>query len=198
MQYSFSICAAPPTPLLRSLHHLIINNLTYNMSGSDIIQILCVAAAQIVHRNTIRGSVMNTIIPSILRTARRARINQFHARRRILVERKPFSKFAAKLTDKQFRRYFRMSKIYFQLLVDEIEDVVGSDNFKSERYLNNLVASEGDGSRNIAVAHLRSTGGMLSGEIKLALTLRVRGGGGHIWIWHSSSTYPSIMFIKLW
>ena len=96
------------------------------------------------------------------------------------MERKTFSKFASRLTGRQFRRYFRMSKVCFQLLADEIEDIIGPDNFKSERYLNNAIQGHGDGSRNIIVAHQQSTGGMLSGEMKLALSLRVLGGGTYM------------------
>ena len=96
------------------------------------------------------------------------------------MERKTFSKFASRLTDRQFRRYFRMSKVSFQLLADKIEDIIGPDNFKSERYLNNAIQGHGDGSRNIIVAHQQSTGGMLSGEMKLALSLHVLGGGTYM------------------
>ena len=73
-----------------------------------------------------------------------------------------------------------MSKVSFQLLADKIEDIIGPDNFKSKQYLNNAIQGHGDGSRNIIVAHQQSTGGMLSGEMKLALSLRVLGGGTYM------------------
>ena len=98
------------------------------------------------------------------------------------MERKSWQRFAGRLTDRQFRRYFRMSKICFQVLCDEIEDLVGVDEFKSETYLNRLRRTQQypNGSRNIIIAHDRSTGGMLSGEVKLALTLRLLGGGTYL------------------
>ena len=75
-----------------------------------------------------------------------------------------------------------MSKVYFQLLCDKIEDIVGPAVFKSELFINEimkepLVANAG---RNIFAAHEQSTGGMISGEVKLALTLRVLGGGTYM------------------
>ena len=70
----------------------------------------------------------------------------------------------------------------FQVLCDENGDLVGIDKFKSETYLNRLRGTQQfpNGLRNIIIAHNRCTGGMLSGEVKLALTLRLKGGGTYL------------------
>ena len=77
-----------------------------------------------------------------------------------------------------------MSKVYFQILCDKIEDIVGNTTFKSERYLTKMMhpplIANGTRARNIVVANDSSTGGMISGEVKLALTLRILGGGTYM------------------
>ena len=92
--------------------------------------------------------------------------------RRCLV-RKSLDNFQQKLSTKQFRRYFRMERYCFNLLVATIKDNAGEENFKSEQYIQNLES-------NIHTAHKKSTGGYISGEIKLALTLRLLAGGSYL------------------
>ncbi len=117
-------------------------------------------------------------MPSI----RHREVNRYHARRRVRVEQKSWSRTAAKLSDRQFHRYFRLSKAYFQHLCDQIEDIIGPSTFKSELHLNKLMKVHiiPNGARNIIAAHESSTGGMISGQVKLALTLRVLGGGSYM------------------
>jgi len=63
----------------------------------------------------------------------------------------------------------------------EIEDLVGQTNFKSEEYLRHILEyNDGNRSINIVHAHDRSTGGFITGEVKLAITLRVLGGGSYM------------------
>jgi hypothetical protein len=109
-------------------------------------------------------------------------INQASSKNRIFRQRRRWDEFQEKLTDKQFRRYFRMDKECFKLLCERITDTVGQHEFKSEQYLDNL--------RNGVIghkyleamdhAHRKSTGGFISGEIKLALTLRLLAGGSYM------------------
>ena len=55
------------------------------------------------------------------------------------------------------------------------------EEFKSEEYLDNILNNPREGSAmNIVFAHANSTGGFISGEIKLAITLRVLGGGSYL------------------
>ena len=72
------------------------------------------------------------------------------------------------LTDQQFQQYFCMSKSLFQKLCDSIKDSVGAEKFKSEQYLDARLMSLPKQLNNIFHVHLASTGGMISGEVKLA------------------------------
>jgi hypothetical protein len=75
-----------------------------------------------------------------------------------------------------------MLKVYFQLLCDKIKDIVEPDQFTSEVYVNNMLCpftAANHCARNINVAHNSSTGGIIPGEVKLALTLWVLGGDVH-------------------
>ena len=47
-------------------------------------------------------------------------------------QRKSWAEFQSSLTDRQFRRYFRMTWECFHLLCDRIEANVGEEEFKSE------------------------------------------------------------------
>ena len=149
---------------------------------------------------TLRAILANYIVPTIvIPSIRRREVNRYHAIRRLRVRRKLWSRTAAKLSDRQFRRYFRMSKAYFQLLCDQIEDIIGPSTFKSELYLNKLmkVPIIPNGARNIIAAHESSTGGMICGEVKLALTLRVLGGGSYMdmaWIFEISFNHAHKIF----
>ena len=74
-----------------------------------------------------------------------------------------------------------MSKVNFDLLCEKLEEIVGVGEFKSERYLDEVLSPLDDGGfKNIFIAHSLSTGGMICGEIKLALTLRILGGGSYM------------------
>ena len=60
------------------------------------------------------------------------------AKNRRFKRRRSWNGFQDQLSDRQFRRYFRMSRECFQQLCNKIEDNVGSDEFKCERYLREL------------------------------------------------------------
>ncbi len=65
---------------------------------------------------------------------------------------------------------FRMPRISFAFLCDDIRSKVGEDVFKAHEY---LVSRE---SRPMTDAASRALGGVLSGEVKVAMTLRIRQG----------------------
>jgi hypothetical protein len=67
-------------------------------------------------------------------------------------------------------------------LCERIEKNVGPHRFKSEQYLDALRNGEIENKRLEAMdlAHRKSTGGFISGEIKLALTLRLLAGGSYM------------------
>ena len=103
------------------------------------------------------------------------------AKERKFRQRKSWAAFQSNLTDRQFRRYFRMSKECFDLLCDRIKSNVGEREFKSEVYLKQLSHIDLK-SANILKAHEATTGGFISGEIKLALTLRLLAGGSYLYL----------------
>ncbi len=79
-----------------------------------------------------------------------------------------------------------MSKALFQKLCDKIEGIVGPAVFKSEDYLDEILShqlpySDHNHQRtNILLAHEHSTGGFISGEVKVAITLCILGGGSYL------------------
>lgn len=96
------------------------------------------------------------------------------AKNRKCRQRTSWSSFQNRLTNKQFRRYFRMERECFHYLCDRIIANVGEGAFKSEEYLYEMKHGYvvEDRQANILHAHEHTTGGFVSGEVKLALTLR--------------------------
>ena len=76
--------------------------------------------------------------------------------------------------DKQFHQMFRMSKLCFNSLCDRLNDAVGHECFKSEDYLSSTKGL------SMYESHMLSSGGFISGEIKVAITLRFLGGGSYL------------------
>ena len=70
----------------------------------------------------------------------------------------------------------------FAELCERIETNIGLDNFKSEHYLKEVRAGTITEKKksNLVKAHQKSTGGFISGEAKLALTLRLLSGGSYM------------------
>jgi hypothetical protein len=124
--------------------------------------------------------VSKFVLPSI----RLGRINRFHAGHRKYYQRKSWSAFVERLTERQFRRYFRMSKELFTILCRQIEGCIGSAQFKGEEYLEGIMNPQHRDQvhhrNNILFAHAHTTGGIISGEVKLAVTLRILGGGSYL------------------
>jgi hypothetical protein len=99
-------------------------------------------------------------------------------------QRKSWNEFQGKLSDRGFRRMFRMPRHCFTRLCRSIESNVGAEEFKSEEYLESLkkghVGLNGSTRMNHAQTHGIGTGGFVSGEVKLALTLRFMAGGSYL------------------
>ena len=102
-----------------------------------------------------------------LQKKRLCHIRRLQAKRRTKRKRMNFSKFRDYLSDRQFRRMFRMPKTCFEELCDSIREKVGEDEFKSEDYLDSNLSGT---KRKMFRAHELSTGGFISGEVKLALS----------------------------
>ena len=106
------------------------------MSANSYAAVAAAGTVMLSLQHTLRAILANYIFPTIvIPSIRRREVNRYHAIRRLRVSRKSWSRTAAKLSDRQFRRYFRMSKAYFQLLCDQIEDIISPSTFKSELYL---------------------------------------------------------------
>ena len=101
------------------------------------------------------------------RRRRLLRLRRLQAKKRIIKERQSWEAFQTKLSDRQLRRYFRMSRDYFRHLCERVEQNIEWSTFKSEQYLRELCPG----------TVVQSTRGFVSGEVELALTLRVLAGG---------------------
>ena len=77
-------------------------------------------------------------------------------------------------SDQKIQRMFCMTKDCFEELCDSIREKVGEEDFKSEEFLDSNLSGK---KRKMFRAHELSTGGFISGEVKLALSLRILSGG---------------------
>jgi|EP00979_Chaetoceros_neogracilis_P009196 hypothetical protein len=121
------------------------------------------------------------------------------ARHRKFRRRQSWRSFQDKLTDRQFRRYFRMERGCFKLLCERIEENIGRSAFKSESYIRDLRCGRiaNKGKYKMDFAQRKSTGGFISGEVKLALTLRLLAGGTYMdlaLLYETGFTYSYTIF----
>ena len=79
----------------------------------------------------------------------------------------------ARIGDYQFCRMFRMDRACFRELCFAIIGAVGESKFKSQAYIDAFLK----GGSNMYNANILSVGGYISGEIKLAITIRILAGG---------------------
>ena len=138
---------------------------------------------EIIHLDDLEEDALNKALLTYMEKKKVSAMRQDQASKRRFRKRKSWAQFQSNLTDRQFRRYFRMSRECFQHLCDRIVDNVGEIEFKSEEYLNNLQYSHDERDKKIIQmlhAHEGSTGGFVSGEVKLALTLRLLAGGSYL------------------
>ena len=164
----------PSTPSLLSSHSTFLAIIVTIMSSQSRYK---TAAAILLYQQLRQDADEDYAIANIvLPTIQRGQINSHYARNRKIHRRRSWTTFKDKLTDRQFRLYFRMSKGLFRLLCDEIVGLVGVSEFKSEEFLNEMINSDDPCRRSMMVANVATTGGFISGEIKLAITLRILGG----------------------
>ena len=91
---------------------------------------------------------------------------------RIPYKRTSWIEYMSKMRDKLFRKRFRMTKHCFQLLCLKIIKGIGEEEFKSEQYLASQVAQNTKLGKML-MAHQKTSGGFICGEVKLAITLRI-------------------------
>lgn len=87
--------------------------------------------------------------------------------------RKRWHEFTASLSDRIIRRMFRMTRESFSRLCKKIERKVGVETFKSEQYLRTRP-------RPRTAEATDFLGGAISGEMKVALFLRMMAGGSYL------------------
>ena len=68
----------------------------------------------------------------------------------------------------------------FRKLCERIESEVGEENFLSEQYMKEKIQNAQSPKRHIYNAHCKTSGGYLSGEIKVAITLRLLAGASYL------------------
>jgi hypothetical protein len=102
--------------------------------------------------------------------------------------RSTWSTFADNFSDRIFRRMFRMSRESFEVLCSLIESCVGEEVFKSERYL------AGRWGSTATDAATNAMGGFLSGEMKVAMTIRLLAGGSYLDILASYATGETAVY----
>ena len=125
---------------------------------------------QIVHLKDLEDAALSAALLTYMEKQKVSAMRKSSASRRRFRQRKSWNAFQANLTDRQFRRYFRMSRECFAYLCNMIESNVGEEVFKSEEYLNALRTSNKDEDKVKAQtmnAHDQSTGGFISGEVKM-------------------------------
>ena len=88
-----------------------------------------------------------------------------------------WSHIKIRLSDNQFKRMYRMSKGCFESLCEKIILAVGPDEFKSEEYLDQVYKECED---HYLIAHQIRNNGLVCGEIKLAVTLRLLAGASYL------------------
>ena len=84
-----------------------------------------------------------------------------------------WSSVCKRISDKQFRRMFCMTRECFVQLCSKIITSVGEKEFKSESYIDAFLL----GKDSMYMAHEKTSGGYISGETKLGITLRILAGG---------------------
>ena len=88
-------------------------------------------------------------------------------------KRETWSHFNKRISSKQFRRMFRMDRQCFGRLCLRIIAAVGEKEFKSEQYIDAFLENK----NRMYEAHKVTSGGYISGEVKVAIMLRVLSGG---------------------
>ena len=109
------------------------------------------------------------------------------AKRRKPRERFRWHEFQTSLSERNFRRMFRMSKSCFKELCDDIINAVGEDVFKGEDYIKDILEGHQESMsretakrRRLYKCQKAASGGYICGEVKLAITLRLLAGASYL------------------
>ena len=108
--------------------------------------------------------------------------------------RKNWTEEQARFNNRMFYRLFRMSRPCFNKLCTNIENSIGPKNFRSERYLFDMEAKQEHSSAERSREGHSSS--FVSGEMKLAITLRFLAGSSYLDLFLWSGISPKyIIFI---
>ena len=88
-------------------------------------------------------------------------------------ERILWSDVMKRISNTQFRQMFRMTREAFSQLCGTITESVGEKEFKSEYYISTILHNKDQ----LYMGHCKTSGGWISGETKLGITLRLLAGG---------------------
>ena len=116
------------------------------------------------------------------------------AKSRVPKERCSWTNESARFSDRMFFRLFRMHKPCFNKLCTKIERAVGEDEFRSEKFIEEL-SNLGNTTKKSSMynASKSTTGTYLSGEFKLALTLRYLAGASYLDLYLWSNYDPNYL-----
>ena len=116
------------------------------------------------------------------------------AKSRVPKEHCIWTKESARFSDRMFFRLFRMHKPCFNKLCTKIERAVGEDEFRSEKFIEEL-SNLGNTTKKSSMynASKSTTGTYLSGEFKLALTLRYLAGASYLDLYLWSNYDPNYL-----
>ena len=146
-----------------------------HLRASIIVSSLIMDEEEEIEQRTYARLVEQYILHTIQLSKDRSRVAKMRRKK----QRLSWSVFQSTLTDTQFRRMYRMSRACFAQLCGLIEEKVGEEKFKSECYLRRI-ASENTTMGRMSNANEATTSGFISGEVKLAITLRMLAGGSYL------------------
>ena len=111
-------------------------------------------------------------------------------------DRKDWSHFDKKISDRMFYRMFRMHRPCFYSLCTKIEKAVGREGFKSEKYINNL-RNLGHSTRISSMYHAckETAGEWVQGELKVAITLRYLAGASYLDLFMAYHVSPDYILV---
>ena len=96
-----------------------------------------------------------------------------YAKKRRVKQRIKWSHLNQRISEKQFRRMFRMTRDCFSELCNLIKTKVGEKEFKSESYIDGFLVDKD----SMYMTHAKTSGGYISGEVKVGIALRILAGG---------------------
>ena len=95
-----------------------------------------------------------------------------------------------RFSERMFYRLFRMHRACFHCLCDEVEKKIGKDQFKSEKYLKDMESTKKPTIvSKLYHARKKTVGSTISGEWKMAITLRMMAGSSYLdmYLWSNIS-----------